>query len=99
MYIRSRRGDDGGLEAGAVGLADREGSRAVLDSGDGTVAVVAGTLALLNDAAKASETSDRMAMTFMLTEFSLEEVETVKLATKLNKSGPLFVDLREKLRG
>lgn len=48
---------------------------------------------------KASETSDRMAMTFMLTEFSLEEVETVKLATKLNKSGPLFVDLREKLRG
>lgn len=52
MYIRSRRGDDGGLEAGAVGLADREGSRAVLDSGDGTVAVVAGTLALLNDAAK-----------------------------------------------
>lgn len=52
MYIRSRRGDNGGLEAGAVGLADREGSRAVLDSGDGTVAVVAGTLALLNDAAK-----------------------------------------------
>jgi hypothetical protein len=51
-YVHSGGGDDGGLEAGAVGLALGEGQEAVAGTGDLTVAVVASAGALLEDRAQ-----------------------------------------------
>lgn len=60
INVRGRGGDDGQLEAGAVGLARGEGQEAGAGTGDLTVAVVASAGTLLEDRAegKASEGED-----------------------------------------